>query len=512
MRKTIFNYCLIFFIICYTCFLLLLARHTVVWEDELYTLHTTERSVPFAFSESYNFEGQPPVYFVLLSAWRYLSESLFFARSFSVLFVLLSGLLIYKLCRILSDHYFSTLITVLFLVTPFVVGQSFDTRLYSFIIFLALLSLYTFYNAYLIDDSKSNVYKLLHCFISLAGVFTEYFFIFPLIAQAISLIPLRGLKKFINYSLIQFPVAVLFVINYLIVSKGLHIYSGTSLLPAEMFRKLFMSVQNFLFSFNSISLGFFVRKLIWLLYFIWLISIFRNLKFSFRSLQERTKPFLFQIIISVLIFLLFTLFFLTQKIPYYDKYMSVLYPSLFLVFAISLTMGRKLSFLILVSLLLLYNVFIDFNTYSSYVRLYDYEQIAGYIEKVQKPDEPILLYSNGHALPFQYYYKGNNPILPLPVPVRFDLNYMNDIHIKDTLMLNKIFEKDRKIENRFIYISDNLPSLLGKSLNYDIVDQYMEKKFYVRLDTLIKGRSKNAGLRVRGYERKKAFEILGAGN
>jgi hypothetical protein len=182
--------------------------------------------------------------------------------------------------------------------------------------------------------------------------------------------------------------------------------------------------------------------------------------------------------------------------------MSVLYPSLFLVFAISLTLGRKLSFLIWVSLLLLYNGFIDFKTYSGYVRVYDYEQIAGYVEKMQKPDEPILFYSNGHALPFQYYYKGNNPILPLPVPIRFDLNYINEIHIKDTLMLNKIFEKDRKIENSFIYISDSLSSLLGKSLNYDIVDQYLERKYYVRLDTLIKGRSKNAGLRVRGYERK----------
>jgi hypothetical protein len=501
MRKTIFNYSLILFFICYTCLLLLLARNTVVWEDELYTLHTTAGSVPFAFTESYNFEGQPPVYFVLLSIWRNLSDSLFFARSFSVLFVLLSGLLIYKLCRILLDHYFSALIMVLFLITPFIVSQSFDARLYSFIIFLSLSSLYTFYKAYLLD-SKSSVYKLFHCFISLTGVFTEYFFIFPLIAQAIALIPLRGLKKFINYSLIQFPVAILFGINYLIVSRGLNIYSGNSLLPAEMFRRLLMSVQNFLFSFNSISLGFFVRRLILLLYFIWLISIFRNLKFSFRSLYERTNSFLFQIIISLLIFLLFTLFFLTQKTPYVDKYMSVLYPSLFLVFAISLTMGRKLSFLILVSLLLLYNGFIDFSTYSRYVRVYDYEQIAEYVEKVKKPDEPMLLYSNGHALPFQYYYKGNNPILPLPVPIRFNLNYMNEIYIKDTLMLNKIFEKDRKIENHFIYISDNLSSLMGKSLNYDIVDQYFERKFYVRLDTLIKGRSKNAGLRVREYERK----------
>jgi hypothetical protein len=197
----------------------------------------------------------------------------------------------------------------------------------------------------------------------------------------------------------------------------------------------------------------------------------------------------------------------TQKVPYFDKYMSVLYPSLFLVFAISLTMGRKIFFLIWVSLLIFYNVFIDFSTYSRYVKLYDYEQIAGYIENVKKPDEPILIYSKGHVLPFQYYFKGNNPILPLPVPIKFDLNYMNELHIKDTLMLNQIFEKDRKIENRFIYISDSLSSLLGKSLNYEIVDQYFERNFYVTHDTLIKGRSKNGGLRIREYERKKYLKF-----
>ena len=53
--------------------------------DEAFTLNTTSRDVVYAFHQAIKFEQQAPLYFVLLTVWRDIDSSIFFARLFSVL-------------------------------------------------------------------------------------------------------------------------------------------------------------------------------------------------------------------------------------------------------------------------------------------------------------------------------------------------------------------------------------------------------------------------------------------
>src|SRR5437870_9561843 len=79
------------FLIAYACILIFLCYTLNIWEDESYSLHTTSNSLAMVIRQSYYFEAQPPVYFLLLSLWRHVDSGIFFARLLSLLFIGLSG-------------------------------------------------------------------------------------------------------------------------------------------------------------------------------------------------------------------------------------------------------------------------------------------------------------------------------------------------------------------------------------------------------------------------------------
>ena len=69
---------------------LFLAYRLNIWVDEAFSLHTSGRGVGYALHQALHFELQAPLYFVLLSAWRKIDSSIFFARLLSVASVALS--------------------------------------------------------------------------------------------------------------------------------------------------------------------------------------------------------------------------------------------------------------------------------------------------------------------------------------------------------------------------------------------------------------------------------------
>ncbi|HEV7180287.1 MAG TPA: hypothetical protein VGN11_10450, partial [Candidatus Baltobacteraceae bacterium] len=56
-----------------------------IWQDEAYTLQTTSRGIVYAFHQAVAFEQSAPLYFLALTLWRHINDSVFFLRLFSVL-------------------------------------------------------------------------------------------------------------------------------------------------------------------------------------------------------------------------------------------------------------------------------------------------------------------------------------------------------------------------------------------------------------------------------------------
>jgi len=300
LRKDLFYLGIILFFVIYTGTVLILAKKTVLWEDEVYSLHTTSQNINYAIKQSYNFEGQPPFYFILLTIWRKISGSLFFARTLSLTFSLFSGIIIYKLSRIFLDNRLALISAILFLMNPAIVYFSLEARLYSFIIFLSLSSLYLFYKYYLCESPKRNI-MYIHALVSMLGVFTQYFFVLLILAEALSLLLLVGWQKFLKYALIHLIVAVLFCINFLIIPNQVNAVRNDQFGFDLVYLKTFLrTLQNFIFSFNLINFNLILRRLIIIIYFFWLVILFKRVQFNVKSLIKTFNPVSFLVIITLL--------------------------------------------------------------------------------------------------------------------------------------------------------------------------------------------------------------------
>src|ERR1043165_7205748 len=62
-----------------------LAWYLNIWSDETSSLYSTEHGFVYAFQNAAAFERQAPLYFWLLSLWRELNGSIFFARIPSII-------------------------------------------------------------------------------------------------------------------------------------------------------------------------------------------------------------------------------------------------------------------------------------------------------------------------------------------------------------------------------------------------------------------------------------------
>jgi hypothetical protein len=487
------NISVIIFFIIYLGVLLVLAKHTLTWVDELYSLHTTSQDLSFAIKESYYFEAQPPVYFGLLNLWRNFSDSLFFARLPSIIFTILAGLFIYKIFRIFSNKESSVFVMFLFLMNPFIINYSFEVRLYSLIIFFSASSTYFYYKAYL-TEYKTNINICLHTAISILGVFTQYLFVFLLVAQAITLLNIKGWRKFRTFFIIHIFVALIFSVNLIFIPTQIAFNKNEALVDLVYVKDFFYTIPSLLFSstkylFHSIiKLGIIFSYIIWLLYFI------KKKKLSLPAIFQIINPINFLLYITLVVFLSILILFLSFKLNYTSRYMAIIFPSLFVSFLFTLTLYNRKQFILWFAFLSVFYTFIDIKTYSSLVKHFDYERIAEFIENNEESNTPLVFYNGRNSIPFQYYYHGINKIVQLPIPSDYKLRSDQDYLIKDTMTLNTIFQRDLRTAKNFYYLSNK---------EDEMIETYLVENFLVQLDTLIFDRAKINGLRVRKLIRKK---------
>ncbi len=128
--------------------------------DEAFTLNTTSQGVVYAFNQAIRFEQQAPLYFVLLSVWRDIDSSIFFARLFSVLclpfIIWVSAELAKRYVKAVNPLIAAGVMTL----HQQVVWSSLDIRLYSLMVLLSGLLFLFFYDGYLAEkgEGRSRVF------------------------------------------------------------------------------------------------------------------------------------------------------------------------------------------------------------------------------------------------------------------------------------------------------------------------------------------------------------------
>ena len=236
--------------ILYSICLVYLCSKINIWEDEAYSLNTTSKNLIGVISESYHFEGQPPLYFVILALWRLLNHGIFFARLLSILFVGLAAFIFHRLVRLVSGSDISMWLVVIFLLNPFTVWAALEIRAYALLIFLSTISIY-FFIRYIMEDKKSGLYYFL--VLCLLGIYTQYFFVFLVAALSFSVLLFKGWRSFISLCIYLLPVFFLCIPNLWFLSENIAMARsdnpGYSLV--QKLNLVIYSAENLLFGLSS---------------------------------------------------------------------------------------------------------------------------------------------------------------------------------------------------------------------------------------------------------------------
>jgi hypothetical protein len=404
-----------------------LAFYLNIWVDEASTLRTTQNGIFRAFNNLFDEEKQAPLYFLLLSVWRKLSDSVFFARLFSIVCSIAAIKIFFDLVRRLWDDRLAFFVSAFFALHPVVVWASLEIRLYALAIFLSVALLRFFYEGYLEAESrpKTQIYFVLA---ALAALYTNYYLGFLLVGCFAALVALRRwaqAKSFFMQMLFvalaitpllwivreQFSVRVFHFQPDRWLGEGLSVFWNhflTFILPTEIFPP------------DEVSAFSLAR--VWLIRFLILAALLLTIGRRGKNLDE--KVFAFGAILLVTVaFLLFVYFQLGHG------YIEIRHASVFFATFVLLAAavangflpqrrdgaeGKKINYpLVLTGVLCA--AFFAYSLATLYPNLAkrgDWARVAAYLEQNEKPGQPIILFQAYDAIALPFHYRGRNRVLP----------------------------------------------------------------------------------------------------
>ncbi len=393
-----------------------------VWVDEASTLHNTENGFLYTFQNIFHTEKQAPLYFLLLSLWRDLDSSVFFARLFSIICSCLAIRLFYDLARSFFSPKQTILITIFFALHPFLIWNSLEIRLYTLIVLLSILLLKFFNEGYLnhpLRDTETQRRKQI-AFIVLAiiSLYVNYYLGFLLVGGFLNLLFLKRWQSAKTYFWQMLIVGLSILPLIWFIKLQLDINSGghkeivqftdgvrtlwghflTIIFPTELIPATDQQ--------TNIS---FVR--VWLVRLGIMTVMLLLIKNKFRAIDE--KVWLFGIFSVVVVgFMLFAFSLLGGEYIALRHAAVLFVPLILLVASLSINLLPEKSWIILA---LIFAILFPYSIYQLYPNLAkrgDWKNIAKFIEANEKPNQPILTSQAYDAISVPYHYHGINKVLP----------------------------------------------------------------------------------------------------
>lgn len=499
------------FILIYSFFLLYLSQNLTIWLDEGFSLNTTSNSLSKVINLSYLVEGQPPVYFIVLSLWRKINDGIFFARLLSIIFTFISAFVLQKISQLIFKEIGSRWLVVIFLLNPYTVWASLEIRLYAFLILLAFIEIYLFYLIYFYNRQKFNI---IFQIIGLLGIYTQYYFVFLSIALAIYLLFSKGWLPFSKFCLRSIPIAVLFLPNFTFVGDQYVMHNNTQIHYTIYDRIRYISATPLEFCISIVNLPF--KRLIGWGFRIFFIILFIG---SLYKLYDEYKKRKFQDSIKIcelfipitIIWGIFIIVYSLSNLTYNNNYMSIAYPFYCILFVVFGIFNKKIK-LIVYGIISSYFIIVLINIYKPpYIKFDDSKSLGKFIQHIEYKKEPILIYDNSIYISFLHYYNGRNSLNPLPHLI-FDKNWFRS-NLKDTIDLKHEIDNIRIDSKSFLLITGNdLGFVIKKTLTNDILDNYLKNNYLISLDTVFKGKKEIDNLRLRRLQKKSNPSIVQTSN
>ncbi|MFQ5822497.1 MAG: glycosyltransferase family 39 protein [bacterium] len=145
-----------------------------LWIDEVMRLNiATQNSISDILSVNYKWDSQPPVYHLLNHWWLKISQRVFWIRTLPLIFGVMTIPLIYALGAYYFNKKVGLLAAFILSLSPFHVWHSQDANMYTLLIFLTVLSIYSMLK---ILDEKRLIWYIVYICATLLGLYTHYYF------------------------------------------------------------------------------------------------------------------------------------------------------------------------------------------------------------------------------------------------------------------------------------------------------------------------------------------------
>jgi uncharacterized membrane protein len=389
-----------------------------IWADEASTLYTTENGFLPAFRNALTDEKQAPLYFWILSLWRELSSSIFFARFFSILCSLLAIKVFCDLATRLFERKAAIFISAVFALHPFLIWASLEIRVYSLTILLSVLLIKYFEKGF-IDTETSKQGRILYLTISIIALYTSFYIGFLLVGCFVALLIARMWRAAKSYFLMMIVAGIVFLPLLSAVfsqfssdSKGFH--GGYSL--AEGFQLIWNFFLNFvlpteIFTSGDASGVSLVR--LWMVRLAVLAAIFLLIR-TRKILDE--KILAYAAINAVICAFLFLSYLSLGSVYLQVRHSAVLFVPVILLSGLVISeIIKPVRFFVvpvLAVILLASFTYSSFTLYPKLTKRGDWARVAEFIQEREKPGQPIVIFDAFDSLSLPYYYRGRNKIVP----------------------------------------------------------------------------------------------------
>ena len=452
-----------------------------IWIDEVYSLNTTSHNLSYTIAQSLSTESQPPLYFILLFFWRQINSSIFFSRLLSIIFIVITLLLIPGLSRRYVPKLNPLWFQLLVFLHPTTFWMGIEIRCYALVLLISALMLLLYYDAYLTGSHKIKL-RILYVLLGIAGIFMQYYFSFFLFAGAFPFLLKKkwNTLKIYLIDMILPLISIAVILNVLL--HQINTYENLNVTHQNFLSELFAIYR--LFETHILALRYinaedtpiykYIIRIIILSGLV--ILYYKKLPILINKLKSDQSMF-----IQVIVF--FILFYSVQLIYggsfLFYKYSLVAFFVIWIFWLNIATLNNKKFILYLNIIVFLITIIATLN--KPLVKENDYPAIASYIETHESTNQPILIYRNETAMTFGYCYNGINKIIPIPFKIDFTLPYDPSLWIiKSPEHIKSFFKKiDNENIKRYWLVTDGAFQYYGVSFNYEILEDFIKQNFIV---------------------------------
>jgi uncharacterized membrane protein len=415
-----------------------------------------------------------PLYTLLLHFWMQIfGTQLIVVRLLSVIFFLLSIPAMFYLSNLTGGKRVALIATNLFVLSPFLIWYGTETRMYSLLTLITLVSHIAFLQ---MINSHLTQRKLAFLLTSIIGIYTHYFFSVVILLQCLYfvIVYLNNLPHQQN-PIIKSKISsqIKTHLNNLLLNKkqillftGLIILVGLSFLPWIWFvfnqgnaantKPLLSppSSYNLLQLFIHFFTGFQIQTLQSLMIAFWpLTVILFFLSFNRQVKLDKLLSTSYYLVMSFGPIILALLVSYTIQPILVSRYLIFVTPAIFYLIAIVLANFNQRMLLLIVTGILISNVYFQYqqSTSSQIKEKENYQQVTEYLNSETKDSDIIAISAPFTVYPIEYQYQGQAKIETIPKWDRYKSGSMGEFSQNN---LQQQFEDyQKKYQRLFLVLS-----------------------------------------------------------